>query len=69
MHWTDLYASGRDKVTGPSQICMNEYYMVPLRRIPLTSASTAALHRVLADTVPRRGLTRSSTSAAALHLI
>ena len=40
---TDLYASGRDKVIGPSQICMNEYYMVPLRRILRTSASTAAL--------------------------
>ena len=40
---TDLYASGRDKVIGPSQICMNEYYMVPLRRIPRTSASALTL--------------------------
>ena len=66
---TDLYASVRDKVTGPSQICMNEYYMAPPHRIPRTSASIAALHHVSADMVPRRGLTRSSTSAAALHLI
>ena len=43
--------------------------MVPLRRIPRTSASTAALHRVLADMVPRRCLTRTSTSAAGLHLM
>ena len=57
MHWTDLYASGRDKVTEPSQICMIEYYMVPLRRFPRTSASTAALYLVSADIVPRRGLT------------
>ena len=66
---TDLYASVRDKVTKPSQICMNEYYMVPPRRIPRISASTAALHRVSADMVPRSGLTRTSTSTAALHLI
>ena len=43
--------------------------MVPPRRIPRTSASTAALHRVSADMVPRRGLTRTSTSAAGLHLM
>ena len=66
---TDLYASVRDKVTGPSQICMNEYYMVPPHSFPRTSASTAALHRVSADMVPRRGLTQTSTSTAALHLI
>ena len=48
---------------------MNEYYMVPPRRIPQTSASTAALHRVSADMVPCRGLTRTSTSTATLHLI
>ena len=66
---TDLYASGRNKVTGPSQICMKEYFMVPLRHIPRTSASTAPLYRVSAEMVPRHGVTRSSTSAAALHLI
>ena len=66
---TDLYASVRDKVTGPSQICMEEYYMVLPCRIPQTSASTAALHRVSADMVPRHGLTRTSTSTATLHLI
>ena len=42
--------------------------MVPPRRIPRTSASTAAL-RVSADIVPRRGLTGTSTSAAGLHLM
>ena len=58
---TDLYASVHEKVTGPSQIYMNEYYMVPSSRIPRTSASTAALHRVSGDIVPRCGLTRTST--------
>ena len=36
---------------------------------PTNLRSTAALHRVSADMVPCRGLTRTSTSAAGLHLM